>query len=485
MKLLLTIQEGALAGQQFELQEGVLLLGRSNDCQLRFHSDQDQSISAHHALIRLDSGGFRLIDQKSTNGTLLNGAFIEDALLRPGDLIQLSKNGPRIRVALADAALPAAPTIRQSLINVGIYDPQKTNQSHYLATAVALSIAGALLFLVTILFVSTLGFFGTLVGALIAFAPCPIYLFLLLWMDRYDPEPPWILACAFAWGGLFAILISFIVNTLFGSVVATVAGEAAGNTLSAVISAPLIEEMNKGAGLLLIFLFLRKEFDGVVDGLMYAGIIGLGFATVENILYYGAGFTKAGFGGLLVLGVLRGVLSPFIHSFFTAMTGIGFGIARESHNRTIQYVMPLVGFGAAVTLHSLWNLSASMNEEFFFLTYLFIWIPLFFLFLLLIFLMAWRERRIIRRHLSSEVGELLTTQELQLASSLGKRIAWLMGAIGSGKKFTARRRFLSAVTKLAFCYWHVDRAMAAQQETISFQQIPRFRAEITALKSAI
>ena len=53
------------------------------------------------------------------------------------------------------------------------------------------------------------------------------------------------------------------------------------------ISAPVIEEGSKGLGVLAALLFFRKYFDDILDGIIFAGVITLGFATVENVLYYG------------------------------------------------------------------------------------------------------------------------------------------------------------------------------------------------------
>src|SRR5262249_41623979 len=153
----------------------------------------------------------------------------------------------------------------------------------------------------------SVGIVGAVIGTILAFIPAPFYLMLFLWLDRYDPEPAWALLAAFAWGGLFAVIVSFIVNTLFGAVAASLVGGPAGNTLGAVISAPLIEEGTKGLGVVLFLIFLRNEFDDILDGIVYAGVIALGFATVENVLYYGR-TVAAGGGGLLFILFLRGVL---------------------------------------------------------------------------------------------------------------------------------------------------------------------------------
>ena len=42
----------------------------------------------------------------------------------------------------------------------------------------------------------------------------------------------------------------------------------------------------KGMAVFGVFFFLKREFDGVVDGVIYATFAALGFAATENIIYY-------------------------------------------------------------------------------------------------------------------------------------------------------------------------------------------------------
>ena len=489
MKLLLIVQDGSLAGTQIQVKEGSVLLGRGTDCSLRFHPERDGGVSTRHAIVQATAEGFYLADQKSTNGTYINGRSIQSEWLSNGDIIQLGRSGPKIRVSIHTAAEQITePPRHATLMTFGertFYNPDKPRkESHYGKTAIGIGFSFVGICIVAVLMIANLGLEGAFVGSFMAFLPAPFYLFLYLWMDRYDPEPPWAIAGAFAWGGLFCIFVSFIVNTIFGSVAASLVGAPAGQTLSAIISAPFIEELTKGAGVVLIALFLRKEFDGVLDGMVYAGVVGLGFATVENVLYYGGTFLKDGPSALLFIGFLRGILSPFIHSFFTAMTGIGCGLARESHNKLVQVAAPVLGFLGAMTLHALWNFSASLLGGYFYVVYFIIWVPLFIGFITFIFFVAKREKKIMRRVLAVEQGGLLSHQEIDLAGSVFGRLRWLI-ASNSWKKFQTRRKFLRAVTRLAFCYWHVERALSAKTETLSMQQIPVFRSEISQIKTKL
>src|SRR5262249_31984309 len=192
-----------------------------------------------------------------------------------------------------------------------------------------------------------LGFFETIGAGGVSFLSVTIYLAVFLWLDRYDPEPFRTLAVAFVWGATAGIFIPLVLNDRMEQRV--------GPDIVNIISAPLIEETSKTLGLLLIVLLFRRDFDSVVDGIVYACVIALGFATVENIFYYAWSYNHGGICELSSAYVWRGILAPCSHVLFTGITGIGFGIARETHNRPLKFAAPLIGFFFAVFFHSFWN----------------------------------------------------------------------------------------------------------------------------------
>ncbi len=508
MKLRLIVTKGSLSGNQIELDQGTLTFGRSPESTIRFDHRFDPGVSTNHAFIESIPHGYQLTDKNSTNGTFVNGNPITQILLNAGDVIRFGKQGPEISVDL-EIAYPreemttpgASPSTisdmnrMDTLARMSFYKPEriervgieeKKPEPNFLGPIIALAVGGVVALIVTILMFSILGFKGTMVGGIMAFLPAPFYLMLFLWIDRYDPEPAWALAAAFGWGALFSILVSFVVNTFFGSVAAALIGGPQGDVLSAVISAPLIEESTKGLGVLLFLLFLRKEFDGIVDGLVYAGIVALGFATAENVLYYGRTYINEGSGGLLMIGFMRGILSPFAHSLFTSMTGIGCGIARETQNPTLKIIAPVAGYAGAVFLHALWNGIAHALGAMFLIAYFIVWVPLFLIFIGAIIYIAKRERRIVKEMLAFEVSNgTLSLAELDMVGSIVTRLRWIAQSLNDRQRLQARRRYLRAVTKLGFCYWHVARANAANNQTISLPQIPIFKAEILDLKTRI
>src|SRR6266542_3217263 len=271
---------------------------------------------------------------------------------------------------------------------------------------IVLGIAAALISLLLGLLVLLLigvetGPVGLLVGFVAATVPVPLYLCLVLWIDRYESEPPWLLTVAFFWGALVAVFFAFVLNTGIGLTVAAITDNMrAGETFAAVISAPIVEESSKALILFIFFFWKKDEFDGVIDGIVYAAMAGLGFAMTENIQYYGNAVMEHGGGGLTFVFILRGALAPFSHPMFTSLTGIGLGLARQSRNTAVKWIAPIMGLLAAIAMHSIWNGSGVLfGGIVWVLTYIVIMILAFFLILVVIILALRREGQIVREHL--------------------------------------------------------------------------------------
>jgi RsiW-degrading membrane proteinase PrsW (M82 family) len=509
MRLCLSVLNGSLNGQVYRLHEGALLLGRGTDAGIRFNPAVDSMVSSRHCLIQAEPDGFYVVDNQSTNGTYVNGQRIQRARLNHGDIIELGNPGVRLQVALEApvtspaAFAPGAPTfghpaaadggtarLRETIAGLGMYNPERKPMAPeaeaspmgvYIGAAVGILVCLVLTLVVALIVLSELGIVVAIIATVVAFVPAFFYMLPFLWLDRYDPEPVWALAASFAWGGLVAVVVSYILNSLFGAIAFSVGGEVAGNIVGGVISAPIVEEGSKGLGLLLILLFLRREFDDIVDGVVYGSFIALGFATVENILYYGRSLLGGGLEGLLIVFIMRGIMSPFAHVTFTAMTGIGCGLARESHNLAVRILAPLGGYILAVILHMVWNGMATFLGAGFLIGYALFEVPFFLAFIGFLIYVARREGKILREMLSVEVARgLITPEQLAIATSTIRRTLWPLQG-----KFAARRAFLRNVSKLGLSYWHVQRAVAAQSETRSLPQIPRLQAEILRLREQV
>jgi protease PrsW len=202
-----------------------------------------------------------------------------------------------------------------------------------------------------------------LLGALFfGFVPMFLSAAFVNWLDRYEKEPKVLLSGAFLWGVVIAGGGAYILNTAFGIGIYVLTGsEGAADVGTTSIVAPIIEEGLKGLAVLAVFLMFYKEFDSVLDGIVYAGVTAMGFAAIENVLYiYRNGFQEAGWEGFWTLVFVRVLLVGWMHPFFTAFTGIGLAIARLNRNTLVKIIAVPGGYIVAVLAHSFHNTFSSL-----------------------------------------------------------------------------------------------------------------------------
>lgn len=332
------------------------------------------------------------------------------------------------------------------------------------------------------------GLVALLIGMVCATLPVPVYVILLLWIDRYESEPLWMLATSFLWGALIAVFIAIVFNTGI-TIMAAVASNSAevGESVGAVISAPIVEESAKALILVVLFLWKKDEFDGIVDGIVYAGMVGLGFAMTENILYYGKA-VKEGPEILSIVLVMRGMAAPFSHPLFTSMTGIGLGWARQSDNAFVKITMPVLGLSLAMLMHALWNGSAVFGGiGVFFAVYFIIMGPAFIVTLIVIFFALRREGRIVRQFLYPDLQKgIFDPHEYEKLCTVRGRMGLSWNAFWSDGygNWRRRKRCNQLASELAFHRSRVARGFyrsaqdAADRENDYIYTLQQLRQEL-------
>jgi RsiW-degrading membrane proteinase PrsW (M82 family) len=329
-------------------------------------------------------------------------------------------------------------------------------------------------------------------------------IFLLVnFMDRFEREPWFLRLAAFLWGAFIAIPPTFFIEQQVASLLTGwMMSSSGGNdflvALAQGLNAGITEETMKGLGLILLFFILRDEFDNVTDGIIYAALIGAGFAMVENFDYFALnGHTSLGF---LILS--RIILGWLAHSTFLACLGAGLGYVRHTRLRWRQVVVPLLGYLLAVGLHSLFDCvdflasilasnapaNSTTNTEVLIIV-LANYIPLFLaqvgLISILIKSLA-HEVAVIREFLSSEVGNGIvlideyvllqnsfqrTRRERQMLRSRGVR-TWLQ-----------LKTLYQTEIGLAFRKWHVS--MGDKPKLGYLQPEDAYRTRIRRLRNAL
>jgi len=300
-----------------------------------------------------------------------------------------------------------------------------------------------------------------------ALLPVPLLVALVLLADRLEPEPRINLVFAFAWGAGIAALLATVINTaglLF--ITQPDLGKTTGEYISATLGAPVVEESLKGLALIVLLWRRRQELDGPTDGIIYAAMVGIGFAMSENLGYYIDALVRPEVGGVQLLGitfVLRGVLSPFAHPIFTSMTGIG--VAYAATHRHGRWAI-VVGLLAAMGLHGMWNALTALG---------FTGLAIAYVILACVFagligvIIADRHRivRLIWRFLPVyEYTGLVTEADLRMLSTLRERRAarrWAR-SIGGRAAASAMEDYQLAATELALLHLRQERRVIAPDQ---------------------
>jgi len=285
---------------------------------------------------------------------------------------------------------------------------------------------------------------GLLVSLFLGFVPMLFFAYILYWLDRYEKEPKLLLGGVFIWGAVVAAGSAFIINTFLGLGFYIFTGSTTASDLATgSVIAPFVEEGLKGLAVLVVFLLFRREFDSVLDGILYAGITALGFAATENVYYiYTYGYQEAGWSGLAFLAFVRVILVGWQHPFYTAFTGIGLATARLNRSAFVKFIAPVLGFGLAIFTHSFHNTLAAMLSGFegMAMGSIVDWIGWFFMFIFIIWA-TYHEQQILKKQLWGEVTLGVMTQAHYLvaisawAQSFARLTALFNGRYGVTSRF--------------------------------------------------
>uniref|UniRef100_A0A540VKK9 PrsW family intramembrane metalloprotease n=2 Tax=Litorilinea aerophila TaxID=1204385 RepID=A0A540VKK9_9CHLR len=321
-----------------------------------------------------------------------------------------------------------------------------------------------------------------LISLFAAVIPNLFYVAIFYWADRYEREPLWLASLVFIWGAIPAIIASLVGEILIGSPFIDAPGSVAEAVMESAVVAPVVEELAKGLVLLIIFRWMRQEFDGLLDGLLYGALVGFGFAMTENFFYFVGAFDQGGFGHLSLIIFLRAVIFGLNHAFYTALIGMGLGLARHATRRSTRLLYIGLGLLAAILTHSLHNLGASLAS----INALGLLLSLMvagggFGLILVVTVLAWQhERHTIRTELADEVGDLLAEEEFQ--SLTRQRWRRPFRRRPQAERDAARRRQLCVELAMRK---HRLRLLGAEREPELLQDIQRLREELRETRPSL
>ena len=314
--------------------------------------------------------------------------------------------------------------------------------------------AGAALMLVGVLgFLQASGPIVTVFIAILCIVPLAIVVSVLLFIDRFEPEPLGMKLAALAWGGGVSIFFGIMGNEYVQySVTEQTGDEVQGMIFSVVVGAPVVEELLKGLGVLVIVWARRTHISSAIDGLVYAGFAACGFLVVEDFTYFvRAVLTDGDLGQMFFQRVVMGV---FGHVMYTSCMGWATGWAvTRARSAAAGCGAVALGWFTGMLLHATWNGTAVLSggdDELFDTFYIVIHVPLFLLWFLFIALAMKRERRDAAAGLMPYVAQgWIVPSEIQMVCDPRSRRAALAWASNGGplaKK--AMKQFMYALATL-------------------------------------
>ncbi len=178
----------------------------------------------------------------------------------------------------------------------------------------------------------------------LAVAPGIFWLWYFRTRDRLRPEPRRLVGWTFAAGVLAALAAALIEAGAFRMLRLRAEGLFIPSAIGAAVLIGAVEETTKFLAVLLA-VYRRAEFDEVMDGILYAVVASLGFATIENVAYV----LQGGYG----VGILRALLSVPGHAFFGAVLGFYMGVAKFAGPATGRWFA--IGLALAIAAHAAYD----------------------------------------------------------------------------------------------------------------------------------
>ncbi|HKV89235.1 MAG TPA: PrsW family intramembrane metalloprotease [Candidatus Dormibacteraeota bacterium] len=251
-----------------------------------------------------------------------------------------------------------------TFILVRAFDRDRAMRRRHLIRAGVLIGFGVLLWLLLIdvfLFTQSAGPGVAAICALACLPTTGFGLFVVRRMDRNEKEPWRLVLVAAAWGAIVATCLVVWGESVWEETAQRSLVPGPGLDASIAFMAGVLEELAKGSAVVLLFLVMRKDFDDVVDGIVYGAAVGLGFNFMESITYmtslYSI-FSPEGVGGFAAgfQWYARQVLGLFFgHATYTAYIGAGIGVARQLASRRQKAFAVGAGFTVAIAAHFAWD----------------------------------------------------------------------------------------------------------------------------------
>jgi protease PrsW len=319
----------------------------------------------------------------------------------------------------------------------------------------------------------------------LSFVPMLFYALILWWFDRYEKEPLALLVTAFLWGAIPSIILALIMQIVLDIPLMSIqaSSQLTYELVGSSVVAPLTEEGVKALALILLLLVLRREIDSPIDGLIYGGMVGFGFAAVENVFYLFGALAEGGIGDAVGLAFLRAGVFGLNHAMYTGFSGLGVALALEVKRKWLRGIPILTGFALAVGVHAAHNALATFtsygNLWPLVMAVIVDWVGVLTLVAVAVGTFFLERRRIVAYAQTLAASALITGDEAAVLKSTFRRRRARLGMLWGGnfRGWRQMQRYHHKVSEAAFAYHRVG-----QGDTRSRTRLSRLEREYQQLR---
>lgn len=323
-----------------------------------------------------------------------------------------------------------------------------------------------------------------------AVVPALILLGAIWWTDRYEKEPLRLIGIALLFGAVLAPVIAYAIEKGLDISTSFTAQTLVPETQLGV-GLPLVEEIVRGAAILVVFLLVRFEIDDLLDGIVYGGIVGVGFGAAANFVSI---WSTPSLGGDATPSLYTSMITGLNHVFYGAVIGLALAAVRKNNLQVIGGAA-LVGIAVAFFFHVLhdylpwWASSSGGSVESDFGSRLLTQIPNYLGVFVLGLIALWtigREKVIIASELRDEVKSgVVTPDDFANVTNSFRRTQTLWTALLNRGEWVwrMRRRLYGLEAELAFRKYHKREETSAQSR--AFQGEDAYREQIRELRKEL
>ncbi|MFZ4619617.1 MAG: PrsW family intramembrane metalloprotease [Bacteroidota bacterium] len=183
----------------------------------------------------------------------------------------------------------------------------------------------------------------------LAVAPGAAIALYVYFRDKYEKEPLSLLLKTF-FAGFFVVIIAAMAETMLMELFPTDNTRVGSTILNTFVFIGLTEELCKYICLYLIA-YSKSDFNEPFDGIVYAVMVSMGFATSENIMYV--------MDGGMQVALIRIFTALPAHATFGVMMGYFVGLAKFKNH---DIGLLLIGLGTATFFHGLYDFFLTINS---------------------------------------------------------------------------------------------------------------------------